>query len=183
MCLIIQANKMGRGELVSLLKEQHDKFDYLIVSDWRDIHFVPFNPDHPAISGSYTGRAFGKEVELRWRRSEDGECFLCRWISDNGQKFDDWDVLPELSELTSSNLTGYLLWGLPLQLPDNGLFWYQARIPRKLKYPVEWKDPEDKTPLALFVREYKRKGQTLFDRFTELKPYAKNDRSKKEGKA
>jgi hypothetical protein len=173
------------------LENLKDNFDYLIVSDWREIHFVKFEQRSSVkLSSSDSGRAFGKKAELRWRRGEDEDSFICRWISDDGTlpNGDCWKpLLPaELEPLEPSEPIGYLLWGEPLRgdnpsvwLTENDqLIWYQARIPRKLKYPIdetlanEWKaNPKDKTPLALYVREYKQNGQTMFERFISLGRY------------
>jgi len=171
-------------ELADLLEKM--KFDYLIASDWREIHFVKFDQrDSSRLSISDRGRAFGEKAELRWRRSEDGEHFICRWLSDDGASLGaGWKPLPEeeLNRLKAEKIQ-YLLWGEPLfdgsewLAEDDVPIWYQARIPKKLKYPIEedlaarWEDSNDKTPLVLHVREYKQNGQTMFERFIGLKKY------------
>jgi len=180
MSLVIQSNKITGDKLANLLKSLSTHFNYLIVSDWQDICFVKFNPEHPAISNSYTGRAFGENAELRWRRDQDNNEFICRWISDDGScpDGDGWKPLPqeELSQLTSGEKMGYLLWGELLREDDKD-FWYQARIPKKLEYPIDkniaskWKNKNDKTPLMLYVREYKLNARTMFDRFIGLDRY------------
>jgi hypothetical protein len=200
--MIIQAKTVKCDELATLLENLKGNFDYLIVSDWREIHFVNFEQRNSVnLSISDSGRAFGEKSELRWRRGEDENYFLCRWISDDGTPptGDCWKPLSqaELGALEPSEPIGYLLWGEPLcslrsptpsayggdnpsvWLTENDqLIWYQARIPRKLKYPIdetlanEWKaNPKDKTPLVLYVREYNLNGQTMFERFICLGRY------------
>ncbi len=177
---MIKSKRLKSDELANLLENLSSHFKYLIVSDWQEIRFVKFDPKDSVILNSYNGRAFGNNSELRWRRDQDNSEFICRWISDDGicPQGDGWKPLPpeELSQLkpTEKN-TGYLLWGELLR-ENNEDFWYQARIPKKLKYPINeklsnlWKD-DDKTPLVLYVREYKHNGRTMFDRFIKLGRY------------
>ena len=193
MCVTILANPDVKPErLVELLEDLACHFEYLIVSDWRDVHFIHFNQrDNSSFEASYSGRAFGPNAELRWRRSGDKSHFICRWLSENcpAPPGDDWKPLPddEPKDFTL-DYANYLLWGEPLwkvgdsddsewQEEDGEKIWYQARIPKKLKYPIngnlgcQWTNSDDKKPLVLHVREYKRKGQTLFERFICLKRY------------
>jgi hypothetical protein len=145
----ICAKPVRPEELAGLLTALHDggQFDYLIVSDWRDLHFVEFDKrDETWLAGSDSGRAFGLCAEVRWRRSEDGEEFLCRWISDGGpcpregwkppaageeqgpespapSAWCGWNSLPEseAKDLTADpEPVGYLLWGEPLQGEQEG---------------------------------------------------------------
>lgn len=164
MCVTIRANpKVTPDQLVKLLKDQACHFQYLMVSDWRDVRFISFDQrDTSSLEASYSGRAFGPNVELRWRRNEDETHFICRWISDNcpAPSGEGWKSLPEDEMKTADDeketLTpkdvNYLLWGEPLwEIPsddesserkwkrdkDTGnRIWYQARIPRALTYPV-----------------------------------------------
>lgn len=195
MCVIIQAKKVKRSDLAKILEELRSNFNYLIVSNWRDIHFVRFDPKHHnQIPESDRGRAFGAKSELRWRRDEDDTQFVCRWISDD-VKLDDWGNL--LDENLKPKMTKYLLWGEPLfegsewLAESDNLIWYQTRIPKKLKYPIEpnlareWDKSTDKTPLVLKVCEYKQNGQTMFERFICLERYKSPDEKEKkeEGKS
>jgi len=191
MCVIIQAKQVNYDELANLLENLKDNFDYLIVSDWREIYFVKFDPNHPVIPRSDRGRAFGKESELRWRRNEDEDGFICRWVSDNlkAQLPDAWKSLDQEFE---SKCVSYLLWGEPLfgdsgwMTEDDNFIWYQTRIPRKLKYPIDsnlsgnWKDSNDKTPLVLKVREYEQNGQIMFERFVGLGRYDSSEQKEKD---
>jgi len=178
MNVIIQSNKLTSDELVNLLDKLSEHFKYLIVSNWQDIHFVKFDPKHDTIPVSSSGRAFGEKAELRWRRDEDNKDFICRWIADCGTypEIENWCPLKteELNTLESSEKTGYLLWGELLRIDDED-FWYQARIPKKLKYPTDlaskWENKDDKTPLVLYVCEYKHNGRTMFERFIEFGRY------------
>lgn len=195
MCVTIRANpKVKPEQLVELLENLACYFKYLIVSDWRDVHFIRFKQrDKSALEDSYNGRAFGPNAELRWRRSEDDKHFVCRWISENCpvSLSDDWRELPEEEpkDFTPADVS-YLLWGEPLWKVDDSEWqeengekiWYQARIPRKLTYPIseklagKWKvEPQDKKPLVLHVREYKLKGQTMFERFICLGRYTSDE--------
>lgn len=195
MCVTILANPNVKPEqLVKLLEDWACHFNFLIVSDWRDVRFIHFNQlDNSSLETSYSGRAFGPNAELRWRLSGDKSHFICRWLSENcpAPPGDDWKPLPddEPKDFTLDD-ANYLLWGEPLwevddsewQREDGEKIWYQARIPRKLKYPIdetlanEWKaNPKDKTPLVISVREYKLNGQTMFERFIDLERYKKED--------
>ena len=192
MCVIIQAKKVKRGDLAKILEELRSNFNYLIVSNWRDIHFVKFDPKHPMIPESDRGRAFGTKSELRWRRDEDDEHFVCRWISENVMlPTDTWSA--PLNQQFEPKEICYLLWGEPLfdgstwMDEDDHLIWYQTRIPKKLKYPIRpdfadwWKSHPNKrdTPLALKVCEYKQNGQIMFERFISLERYKSPNQKKK----
>ena len=192
MGLVIQSGKLTREELAQILEKYSDKFSFLIASDWREIHFDRFDPGHQAISNSDRGRAFGDNAELRWRLDEEGVKLICRWIADddNGQlQGEAWTPFPELCDLKDQEENEYLLWGLPLQIPgDDKLFWYQARIPKKLLYPAndvvteKCREAGNKTPLVLQVREYKKDGRTIFERFIKLDEYKSSSTKGSEGK-
>ena len=193
MKLSICAEIIERDMLPKLLTSLHDgkHFRYIIWADWRDIQFEAFDPSQlelEKVKGSEWGRAFGDNAELRWRRDEEGEKFICRWIFEGVP-------LPRKckSEFPTVNFEvkneTFLLWGMPLWEDNQWVkdaqgrrIWYVTRIPKKLVYPISdelaqyWEDAknerEKRTPLCLHVRFYLHNGQPIFDRFIGLEGYA-----------
>ncbi|MFN3421448.1 MAG: CRISPR-associated protein Csx19 [Armatimonadota bacterium] len=190
MNLYICAEIIERGKLPELLRDLHNgtHFRYIIWANWQDIWFETFDPSQlQQVSESEWGRAFGDNAELRWRRDEDGEKFVCRWIFEGVQPPRESETKFPPFEFEVRDET-FLLWGMPLWKDNQWVkakgrrIWYVTRIPRKLVYPISdelaqhWEqaksDREKRSPLCLLVRFYLRNGQPIFDRFIGLEAYA-----------
>lgn len=194
MCVFVFAKVVDENELVNLLKEFNEKacFNFTIVANWKDIWFERFEPTSlDKVKESEWGRAFGEKGELRWRRDEDGEKFLCRWIFDGIEK----NELPQVEDAEQFPVDRFeeveeeifLLWGMPLWEDSQWVrdergqkVWYVTRIPRRLVYPIDenlakcWEEAqgrERQKPLCLRVKFYKYNGRPIFDRFVRLEAY------------
>ena len=191
MNLSIFAKIVEKEGLSNLLNELHSnsQFKYIIVASWQDIWFEYFDPSRlTQVINSEWGRVFGENLELRWRRDEEGENFMCRWIAENVSvpQVQDAKEFPKLEFEVHEE--SFLLWGMPVR-DDGGWvrdskgqrIWYVTRIPRVLVYPIDeamakiWENgqtsQERQKPLCLRVRFYMRGGRAVFDRFVELEPY------------
>jgi hypothetical protein len=171
--LKIYADKMSTVSLPDIIKEMIDEgilFNYLIfepmiVERYNETFFKRFHIDKMAIYNlpeSYSGRVFGEDTEIRWRR--DGNEFVVLIISEKekispGSTFNSLEDIEDISKYEAKH-NAYFLWGEHLQ--DNK--WYEGRIPRILEYPV------DGTPehVKLNVVEYQKDGLTQFIRFVKL---------------
>lgn len=192
MNLSIFAKVVEKGDLPSLLKRLHNKslFKYIIAASWQDIWFDYFDPSQlNQVSDSDWGRAFGENLELRWRRDEEGEKFICRWIAEGVsvpqiEGIEGAESFPEVEFEVHEE--SFLLWGMPVW-EDDGRWrrdskgqriWYVTRIPRVLVYPIcdemakFWESGQKREPLCLRVRFYLREGRPVFDRFLDLEPYS-----------
>ncbi len=103
------------------------------------------------------GRAFGEIVELRWRKTEDGQYHSCCLSAD--------DSLPsQINANTVIALTPadwechslqFYLWGEKTEGKTDE--WIEQRIPRFLCYPIAVADPQKKTRILLKAEEYIRR--------------------------
>jgi len=142
-------------------------FDPMIVKRYNETFFKRFHINEMAIYNlpeSYSGRVFGEDTEIRWRR--DGNEFVVVIISEREKispdsKFISLEDIEGISEYAAKS-NAYFLWGEHLQ--DRKGKWYEGRIPRILEYPV------DGTPehVKLKVVEYQKGGFTQFIRFVKL---------------
>lgn len=173
--LKIYAGKMTTVSLPDIIKGMIGEgilFNYLIfepmiVERYNDTFFKRFHINEMAIynlSESYSGRVFGEDTEIRWRR--DGNEFVVVIISERekispGSEFIGLEDMEDISEYAAKD-NSYFLWGEHLQ--DRKGKWYEGRIPRILEYPV------DGTPehVKLKVVEYQKDGLTQFIRFVKL---------------
>lgn len=198
MSLYIYAEVIEKDKLPELLTNLHNgtHFRYIIWANWQDIQFETFDPSKlQQLAESEWGRAFGDNAELRWRRDEDGEKFVCRWIFEGVQPPREGERFPPV-EFEVRDET-FLLWGMPLWEDNQWMrdgqgrrIWYVTRIPRKLVYPVSdqlaqvWEQAQDerekRIPICLCVRFYLRDGRPIFDRFIGLEAYQRNCKRVKE---
>ena len=140
------------GQLATL--QFGDPFYYLLqrpdcITDWKNGH-----PDTAEIEAYPHGRLFGKNGEVRWRKIAKGYTLL--WLSEGD--------LPEgFTELGEWNATApqkaFLLGG------GETTPWRDTRIPRELKYPMEW----CKSPSIKVIHYKEGNSQTIrFTRYTEF---------------
>lgn len=185
----IYAKRLPQNELPQLLAALHNgnRFRYIMVAWWDEIAFEFFGkvPDEH-LQASEWGRAFGERAEVYWRRDEEGQGFLVRWIfeGDSPPIISDAKPLDKPKEL-EAECRAFLLWGPPYW--ENGQWkqdgqghriCYTARIPRLLAYPIDddlanqWQQSGDQTPVVLRVRVYLGEGgQPVFERFVGLARY------------
>ncbi len=180
MNLFIHAKSVPKNELPKLLDNLHNgqNFCYIIVADWKDIQFewFPLEDDKRLISSEW-GRAFGKCAEVRWRRDETGEKFICRWIFEGIKPPCEGESTLSVTDFDVREET-FLLWGMPLfedgkwATDSSGRYiWYVTRIPRLLIFPVAEEEQATRDPLGVVVRLYLREGHPIFDRFVRLERY------------
>ncbi|HEX3036605.1 MAG TPA: hypothetical protein VHT73_16020 [Thermodesulfobacteriota bacterium] len=115
------------------------------------------------------GRVFAKELEVYWRRRDDGIFRVSTIIEDSGsllkeEKFPKAYLGPDCQELSleRGKTRFYYLWGV-----KEGEVWKEGRIPIELRYPIEGK----RIKLALI--EYWKEGSSKtqpphFQRFVTL---------------
>lgn len=175
--LKIYSGKIYTGFLPDIIKEMIGEgiifnyliFDPIIIERYNETFFKRFSINEMAIydlQESYSGRVFGEDTEIRWRR--DGKEFIVVIISESdtispGNKFISLEDIEDISKYEAKyNDNMYFLWGEHLQ--DRKGKWYEGRIPRILEYPV------DGTPehVKLRVVEYQKDGLTQFIRFVKL---------------
>lgn len=186
----IQAKRVNADELRNLIDQLHqgNGFRYIMVAWWDCIVFDWFDAlKDDELQRSEWGRAFGENAEVCWRKDEDGQGFLVRWIFEGRQppEITNATQFDEQQKRVQGEERAFLLWGAPYweekQWKQDGKgrrICYTARIPRLLEYPIDddlanqWKSPGDLTPLVLKVRVYLgENGQPIFERFIGLERY------------
>jgi|GEM_PF-5583220 len=126
--LKIYAGKMSTGSLPHIIKEMIDEgipfnyliFDPMIVERYNETFFKRFHHNEMAIYNlpeSYSGRVFGEDTEIRWRR--DGNEFIVVIISERdkispGSEFINLEDIEDISEY-EAKYNSYFLWGKHLQ--------------------------------------------------------------------
>ena len=131
-----------------------DPFYYLLqrpdcITDWKDGH-----PDTAEIASYIYGRAFGKNGEVRWQKTVRGYALL--WLSEG----DLPEGFTQLGEWKTTAPQKVFLIGGGETKP-----WRDTRIPRKLKYPMEW----CKSPSVKVIHYKELTSQTIrFTRYTEF---------------
>lgn len=153
---------LSRDPLKALLQYLETSFGQAILEGVEDICFVGVGraPDHFHFDAAFDlgqwerGRAFGEEMELRWRRR--GSRYALLLISENAVSLpphltEGIDPFPEpipLEQLPDDPPLHIILWGSwqdPEAEPDLPIsqrpFWYEAQVPRFLAYPCDQPEP------------------------------------------
>ena len=137
-----QLTKLQFGEPSYHLLHRPDK-----ITNWRE-----GIPDTAKITKYTHGRMFGSQGELRWQKTKSGYALL--WLSE--------ESLPEDFEEqgkweTTSPQDIHLLGG------GETKSWRDTRIPRKLKYPMDWCE----SPCVKVIQYREKTSQTIrFTRYT-----------------
>lgn len=153
---------MDEGELREMVEVLFGNiaFQYQIIVTFGDCNFENFDvrkiPDFDKI---VSGRIFGADAELRFRRMSD---IIFRTVVISECELSNLDGV-ETKDLESSNEKSYYLWG---EMLKNERTWFEARIPRLLPYPLD----NSKELVKLKTVEYKNKESGLieFIRFQEI---------------
>lgn len=160
---------LSSPQLANLLQNLESNFGQAILEDVACLRFVgvarppePFRFDDNFDPGKWErGRAFGEEMELRWRRR--GNEYAALLIAESPLILaDDPQTRVSLPAPTSlsrdEELQQVILWGEwqdpeeEDELPDpNRHWWYEERIPQFLDYP--WINEDSR--LALRVARYR----------------------------
>lgn len=122
--------------LTALLAERFSAGAVAVVRRIDDAEFLQFVPTDPgALPREWTeGQIFDQASEVRWRAGEGGYAVLllseendipAGFLEIGGSPFD-------VRAASAAETHGFLLWGTR---QASGV-WYEARIPRLLKYPV-----------------------------------------------
>lgn len=119
------------------------------ITDWKKE-----GPDAGEIREYTHGRLFGKNGEMRWKERIDGYSLL--WLSEG----DPPNGFTTLGEFEASAPQEVFLLGGGDTPP-----WRDTRIPRVLKYPLEWCE----FPQVRVIQYKDRDSQTIrFTRYTEF---------------
>lgn len=127
------ANIIKGNKLEELLDSFN--FEYAILQSIPLIHIGKFDALKKELGGGInprnfdSGRLFSQDLEIRWRKNG-GDEFYTMVISDKEQILDGY----EKKKLESTNSYFFYLWGEKAE--DK---WYELRIPKGWRYPVESK--------------------------------------------
>ena len=147
------------GEMVKELSE-NITFQYQIIVTFGDCNFEKFDirttiTDFDKI---VSGRIFGKDAELRFRRISDT---IFRTVVISERELSNLEGV-ETKDLESS-CKSYYLWGEQL---DEKKTWFEARIPRLLHYPLD--NPKELVKLKTVEYKNRESGFIEFTRFQEI---------------
>lgn len=152
----------GPDVLKGLLEQKAQRLEYVIEERLEDIQFErmkwPLGDFWPL------GRAFGPQLEVRWREVEPGKYDLLVLSEKDEGLGDSWEQETHEVRTTDAEnrpLKAYL-WGT---YKGNQGVWIETRIPRELKYPLD--SPQDFAYLE--TAEYSRGGMVRFTRFRGVK--------------
>ena len=126
------AKIVKRGKLEKLIELLN--FEYAILQSIPQIHIGRFEELKRELGEGMnarnfdSGRLFSEDLEIRWRKKGKDE-FYTLVISDNEQMLTGYD---ERKELEITNRHSFYLWG-----EKAGDVWYELRIPKGWRYPVE----------------------------------------------
>jgi hypothetical protein len=157
-------------QLSALLGALESQFGWAILENVLDMQFCRVGQELPALRFDQTftlplydrGRAFGEQLEVRWRRKEPGYVVLvvAEARLDPLQKIvEDLGALPEPILLENCGSLQVVLWGEYYNFQNEGesdnsqnrdRYWYEARVPKLLSYP--WEAPDRR--LILEVARY-----------------------------
>ncbi len=134
-------------------------FQYQIIVTFGDCNFEKFDvrkiPDFDKI---VSGRIFGKDAELHFRRISDT---IFRTVVISESELSKLDGV-ETKDLESPSKS-YYLWGEQL---DEKTTWFEARIPRLLPYPLD--NPKKLVKLKTIEYKNKESGLIEFIRFQDI---------------
>jgi hypothetical protein len=151
----------------ALLTKPPARLDYIMQESASDIEFSRFTVPCEGWQPWETGRAFGREAEVRWQRLENGE-FQLLVLSELPQPaLENWPR-PRVREAEAGGKI--FLWGRERSFltgatqPTAPPEWVQASIPRPLRYPLN-----DRKEFAYFeVVHYRQGGMIMLTRFCGL---------------
>ena len=142
--LISKLKNLQIGELSYYLLQRPDA-----ITDWKKGH-----PDAAEIEKHTHGRLFGKKGEIRWQKTAKGYSLL--WLSE-GDRPEGFKLLGQWDMTKSQDV--FLLGG------GDTRPWRDTRIPRELKYPIEW----CKFPRVRVIQYKELNSQTIrFTRYTDF---------------
>jgi hypothetical protein len=168
--------RMTAAQIKALLGYLESQFGWVIVENVVDIQFlsVAQKPDGFRFDRTFDhtfcerGRAFGEQMEVRWRRKHDRYVILLLAeapVAFSPEAAVGIEPLPEptlLVKLESDPSLQVVLWGEwqdPKAEPDlpspSRPYWYETRIPKFLAYP--WDKPVKR--LAIEVSRYREQPQ------------------------
>ena len=125
------ANIIKEDKLEELLESF--KFEYAILQSIPRIHIGKFEDLKKELGGKInprnfeSGRVFSEDLEIRWRKKGKDE-FYTLMISDEEKVLNGY----EKKELKDTGRDSFYLWGEKAE--DK---WYELRIPKGWRYPVE----------------------------------------------
>lgn len=152
---------MDERELRERVEEKSENiaFQYQIIVTFGGCNFEKFDikkiGDFDKI---VSGRIFGKDAELRFRRISDT---IFRTVVISERELSNLDGV-ETKDLERSDEKSYYLWGEKLDEKT----WFEARIPRLLPYPLD--NPKDLVKLKTVEYKNKENGLIEFVRFQEI---------------
>ena len=147
------ANIIKGDKLEELL--QSFKFEYAILQSIPRIHIGTFDALKKELGGEInprnfdSGRLFSQDLESRWRKKGGNE-FYSLLISDEEKVLDGYERM----DLAIINRRSFYLWG-----EKAGDIWYELRIPKDWRYPVESRYAKIK------IVEYAVEGKPEEDKF------------------
>lgn len=150
-----------------LLTEPPARLDYIMQESSSDIAFDRFTVPNEDWKPWDSGRAFGRDLEVRWQRL-DNAMFQLLVLSEMPQPaLGDWPN-PRVMEAETGGKV--YLWGRERSFltgarqPAGRPEWVQASIPRKLHYPLD-----DRREFAFIETvNYRQGGMTVLTRFCGL---------------
>jgi hypothetical protein len=143
---------LAEEALAGLLQERFPKGAFALVRRVDGIDFVRLDPgqEEALLRDWPEGQVFGPEADLRWRRADEGCAVLL--LTEDETPPRGLEVLREGRFVAAAPAegrgSGFLLWGT--RQKENGE-WWEARIPRPLRYPVRTSD----RPLRLVYLLYR----------------------------
>lgn len=145
------------GEMIEELSG-NKQFQYQIIMTFGDCNFERFDVNKiTEFDKMVSGRIFGKEAELHFRRISDT---IFRIVVISESNLSNLEGV-ETKDLESS-CTSYYLWGEQLDEKT----WFEARIPRLLHYPLD--NPKELVKLKTIEYKNKESGLIEFIRFQEI---------------
>lgn len=155
---------LGRDALAALLAARFSAAAVGIVRRIDGAELLTFEPSEPAALPALwaEGQLFDGGAEVRWRAREDAyDVLLLTEQTDAPADFSELRESPFDVVIPSTRKEqGFMLWGTRRA----GGGWYEARIPRLLTYPVEWKGKP-----RLAYRLYEREAVVRWVRLCGLK--------------
>ena len=169
----IYYRQVKREALPVLVDSFADQLTHLFFESAPTMDLQPYVTPDP---NWLRGRAFGPEMEVRWRRIDEG--YDVHLLTEVAQELDGWEEIHlggEAGMKTSD--TSILLWGTHRQyLPSTHIQageedevrheWIETRIPRPLCYPVAEVAPFVKAMAVNYVVD----GKVVLTRLKELRP-------------
>lgn len=165
-------DKLDTNGLQNLLKNLSHQFKLAVFQTVTDSFFEEFELNDDKLNtiplkDIERCRVFGTGCEARWILRED--MFHTTVLCEEETVFDSIkdQLQDEVLELEDKDEHPVLLWGeRDINAKDAEKFWFEGRIPQKLRYPLENKGSRIKLTVAVYCEE--NNWNSKFYRFKEI---------------